>query len=256
MTFAEITSYFERIAISNKKIQASYVGDYDDIYKIQANPDEYTLPCLWIESTEMTPVGDPDSVRERWNRGLVVLYKGDPQDKETNKYQIEQSFRVARSILYKILKDAEDMRIRFSIINKAVTQIDPIGSDYLVGWRIEIEIEVIPEDDCYDPDDWDESIEVTNMLSFMLSKTEPGYHAAIVDTLTGSWTYEWRYSIENGEFATANTEDLDIETAQSNIYVILQATHSSSITRKASAFLTSSDIKTKSVPYLYNKYRK
>jgi len=204
----------------------------------------------------MTPIGQDDSVRESWNRGMVVLFKGNPQDKDVNKYQIEMSFRVARALLYKILKDTEEMNIRFSVINKSLRQIDPLASDYLVGWRIELDIEVMPQDGCYDQDDWDNTIEETNPMTFLLSKTETGYTAVKTDVLDGSWTYLWKYQLANASQQTSSSSTLTVTSAATDIYVILEATHSGGLVRIASAFLESTSVKIKSVPYLYSKYRK
>jgi len=257
MTFADITAYFERLAIANKKLQASYVGDYDSIYVIQANPDKYKLPAMWIESAEMVPTGDDDTVMETWSRAIVILFEGSNQDPEKNKYQLEQSYRVARSILYRIMKDTESMRIKFTVINKALRQIDPLASDYLVGWRIELEIQVNSDAECYDPDEWDETIEPTKLFDFLLEKTSGGYQAAIIHPLPSGWEISWKYSLENAAIQTDTEDDLTVTSSATDIYVICEATHTASgIKRHASAFLRYTDIKMMSVPYLYTEYRK
>lgn len=249
MTYAEITAYFERIAAAHKSIKASYVGDYEDIYKIQANPDKYQLPCLWIEGSEMTPVGSDESIRSSWSRPLVVLFKGDPQDKEFNKLQMELSYRVARAILYRIMMDTDEMRVRFSLVNKRITQIDPLASDYLIGWRIEIELESYDTDPCYDASDWNEDIEVTNALRFTLLRTETGY-TAIIDEAPDSeeWTATWSYTDDADPVEVEDTE-LEIITEQDDIFLTLTYTHTSGLKRYASAYLSSGCDKMISVPY-------
>jgi hypothetical protein len=250
MDYAEIIAYLEEIARQSRRLKATYVGDYDRIYDVINNPDQYQLPCLWIESPEMTPVGNEDASLDQWSISILVLDKGNPQNVTRNKYTIAQTYRVARMLLTKLTHDSEMGMIRFSLINKKMSQVDPYSSDWLLGWRIDIQISTTSQYGCYEASEWDQvSDPPLGTLSFAIM-SNGGYSVERLQSDVLGWTYAWTFAIENG----AVTTDPNAIPTGANCYATLTATHTSGATRVASAFIYSSDSEMISVPYLYNPY--
>lgn len=257
MTYADINSYLERIGVAHRSIAASYCGDYDRIYDVVNNPDTYKLPALWIESPEMTPVGTDNSIREQWAVSIVVLHKGNNQNTDQNKYEIEMSYRTARELLYRMLRDENEGYLRTSIINKSISPIDPYSSHYLVGWRINLTFQTKAEGPCYDIARWDESVGVTDELSFVIYKEDTDIIAdnVILPTSIG-WTWTWTHQVNNGAAQdTPYIGPLSInDAAADRIYIVLRGVHTSGVQRVCSAFYQPGISSIRSVPYLYNLY--
>jgi hypothetical protein len=255
MTYADLISYFERVQQSSRTLLATYVGDYDRIYDLINNSDEFLLPSLWLESAEMTPVGTADASTDQWNIALTVIYKGTPQNKDVNQYQIEQSYRVARRILARLSHDTTSGALRANIINKSLSMIDPLSADWLVGWRIELTIDTRSVYGCYDADDWDESVGVTDAMYFDANVS--GDDLTIVTKLPASigWTWQLMYSINGG--AMLPVTGLTVPNgAVSHTYITITGTHTSGHVRVASIFRNAGALpaSVRSVPYLYNQY--
>lgn len=254
MTYADIIEYVTLVQKASRVLKETYVGDYDAIYDIINNPDELQLPALWVESPEMTPVGTADSSSDRWSLDIIVLYKGTPQNKHTNQYQQEMSYRTARMILARIMHDAGEGLIRADIINKSMSPIDPLSADWLVGWKISLTMDTRNALGCYDAALWDDSVDVYVPLSFEVEMV--GDDLNIVPILLDGWTHEWMVSQDNAPMTTLTSMSV-IGGALTHTYITVVATHTSGHVRKASVFRMAGTIPSlfKSVPYLYNPYQ-
>jgi len=249
MTYADIISYFERLATAHRDIRTSYCGDYDRIFDLIVKPDDHTTPALWIESPEMTPVGTDDSSREQWDIALVVVHKGSHQNSQITRYETEQAYRTARSLLYRIVRDTEEGNIRFSIINKTISAIDPYSSDYLVGWRIRLTIDVVNRTPCYIADEWNESIGVVTDFGFTLS----GATVSDVTVIPG-WTTQWSVSVNGAAPSVSATPPVSVSTTD-HVYITYQAT-SGDLSRVASIYrIPARAGALRSIPYLYDPYQ-
>lgn len=256
MTYADIIEYVTLLQKSTRTLKETYVGDYDTIYDVTNNPDELQLPALWVESPEMTPVGNADSTQDRWNIDLIVLYKGTPQNKHTNQYQQEMSYRTARMILSRIIHDAGMGLIRADIINKTISPIDPLSADWLVGWKISLTMDTRNALGCYDPTDWDHTVGVYDSIHFVV-------HQAINDLIIvptvindPAWSYQWLYSQDNAPLAPLTSMTIP-GGALTHTYITLVATHTEGHRREASVFRMAGVLPAvfKSVPYLYSPYQ-
>jgi hypothetical protein len=251
MTFAQIISYIERVAIARKDLTTSYVGDYEKIYDLIKNPDHFALPALWIETPELTFIGNADSIKDSWQISCVVLRLGsDSAAGQESKYQAELAFRTARAVALRIEKDSSEGLVQFDLVNKSLTPIDPYTGDQLVGWRINLEIRARVGTPCYIEDEWEESIAVNSELSFKLAATETGYTATREDSLDSAWTYSWKYSIGGAALQSSSDTVLTLTTDQ-KVYVQLTATHTAtSLTRICTA-----NEPGLSVPFIYNQFK-
>lgn len=256
MTYADLISYFERIATAHKRLEACYVGDYDKIYDLINDPDQYKLPALWVETPEMTPVGTPDSMQKRWNVSIVILYKGNPQNQDLNKYQIEQSYRTAYSVLTRFLYDVSQYHIRCDIINRTLSPIDPYSADWLIGWRINLLIDTYSDIPCYVEDEWDETIGVNESMEFTVIPTLIGLSITDVSYPSDAgWSFEWLYSFDGATVMTPFDGVEVVDGDAHHTYIVLKATHVNGHVRQASVFHKSGSIITQtSVPYLYTEY--
>ena len=255
MTYADIISYFERLATAHVGIRASYCGDYDRIYDVKQHTDKYDLPALWIESPEMSPVGTDDSIQESWSLSIVILHKGNNQNAELNKYESEMSYRTAKDFLYRILRDeSEGYLRRYSVINKTLSYIDPYSSDYLIGWRINLTL-ITKASGCYNADVWNETIGVASDLSFRIIKddTDIVTDSVIKPTIAG-WVWTWHYSINDATPSTSTSDNISINDASTDrVYISLRGVHAASgLTRVASAYYLPGMTAIASVPYLYD----
>ena len=255
MTYADIISYFERLATAHVGIRASYCGDYDRIYDVKQHTDKYDLPALWIESPEMSPVGTDDSIQESWSLSIVILHKGNNQNAELNKYESEMSYRTAKEFLYRILRDeSEGYLRRYSVINKTLSYIDPYSSDYLIGWRINITL-ITKASGCYNADVWNETIGVASDLSFRIIKDDTDIITdSVIKPDISGWVWTWHYSINDATPSTSTSDNISInDAATDRVYISLRGTHAvSGLTRVASAYYLPGMTAIASVPYLYD----
>lgn len=254
MTYADIISYLTLIQQSSHDLQATYVGDYDAIYDTISNPDQLALPAMWIESPEMVIVGNDDSSADRWSVDVIILYKGNPQNKHINQYAQELSWRTARRVLARIVHDASEQNIRATILNKVMSPIDPLSADWLIGWKISIVMDTRSVYGCYDAADWDETVAVISPLYFDAAPDGDDLVTTPVLISSSGWTYVWKYSINGGALQTLTSGVPD--GAVSNTYIQVVATHTDGHVRHASLYRSAgADPATvRSVPYLYNEY--
>lgn len=257
-TYATIIHYIELLGIANREIRGTYIGDYDRIHDLISGQGTFDLPCIWIESPEMTPVGNIDSSLHRWNLALSILDKGDLQNNDVNQSKYESTFRLALTILNRIQKDSVEGLIKFNIINKRLSSIDNYSANGLVGWRIELEIDTYSDTQCYNVDEWIEDIEPYNELSFHLTSEglDPGYQVNQIKILEHpEWVYTWHVAANNNPLVPVDhpVEDAIYFIGVDYIYVQVVATRGE-LKREASAFVfpEHGTKHKKSVPYIYN----
>jgi hypothetical protein len=155
--------------------------------------------------------------------------------------------------LYRIQKDSSEGLIKFNLIGKKLSSIDNYSSNGMVGWRIELDIETYSDISCYNPESWDENIEVGNELSFTLQNTgENIWNIVDLKDLNGlGWNYEWQAQSDTSPLTTLTEINEDI-TATNFLYVQLIA-ELGIHRRVASCYIVPGDFLTKkSVPYLFN----
>lgn len=252
MTYLEHIDYLKQLGAAHKDIRSVIVGDYQDIIDKERSSIDY--PCLWIESPESQFVGDNDSFEEVKSGSFVVLQNGDPKDEAKRQYNLEQTYRIARSVALRLLRDYGYMR--FEIKNRRLVMIDSIYNDADQGWRFSFDQHsVLSDSTCYDATEWDETVRPTDMLRFTLviSGTTA---VATVNNMPAGYTPQWKLRLNNQVTATASyssTETFNI-TSGDNVFVELYAVNGSGHVRTASVFGQEAGTY-KSVPFTYNKYR-
>jgi len=252
MTYADHIDYFRQLGAAHRQIKSVIVGDYQDI--IQKERADIQYPALWIESPDSQFVGDNDHFEEMKSGSFVILQNGDPKDEEKRLYNLEQTYRIAREVALRMLKDFEYMR--FEIKNRRLTMIASIYNDHDQGWRFSFDqyCPLDDDDNCYNLAPWNTDIRHTDRLIFSLILTGTSISATVQEFPEG-YTLTWALYINNasvsaGSYASSKTWG---KSAGDQVYVILTATKDGH-TRQASCFASETDTYT-SVPFLYNKYR-
>lgn len=254
MTYADIIQYLTNLQVASNVLKATYVGDYDRIYDIINNPDEVDFPALWIESPSITIRGTEDAMYDVYDIAIVILDKGNPQNKDTNQYQIEQTYRMARRFLVRLQNDINEGNVRINLINSNLSPIDPYSADWLLGWRIDLKLEAYGGE-CYDAAQWDDTIEPTKILDFKVLRNNDNLAISNIHLLdSNTWTYDWKRSIDNGPLQAFDGE-LITDGALHHTYIVLTATNHLNRVRVATCFVRLTDATPmRSVPYLYSHY--
>lgn len=255
MTYAEVIDYFTQLGAAHKHINEIIVGDYDDIIGKERKGINY--PALWIESPTAIFTGDVDHMRQTWEGSIVVLING-PRNPETEKVNLEHTFRIMRQLVFRIAlyNQRNDVYIDMKLTGKRMEAIQTLGNDNDQGWRLPFSVDAAITEDCYDASIWDETIAIENLVRFEYERSGDNIVCTIVDmpdTYTPSWTY--RTSSGNYIPVTPFANTVSIPHTAGEITIVLTAQHTTSLhKRHASVHLRMSDNTGYSLPYIYSKF--
>jgi hypothetical protein len=255
LTYADIIDYITQIGISHKQIASVVVADYEEI--IERERADIAYPCLWIESPEASFDGDNDSIEQKFSGSFVVLQNGDPKDVDRRQYNLETTYRIARSLALRMVYDRSRGHIRFDIRNRRLTSIASIYNDSDQGWRFDFDIIAqLPDLDCYNPAEWDSAVVPEERPSFTINRSTTSFTATVVDIPSG-YSAAWVLLINNvpqstGSFATTITMNA---ASADNVYLQLVCTNANNHTRIASVYADAVGVY-RSVPYSFTKYQR
>lgn len=200
----EIKNYFEVLALRHKQIKKFHYGDFDDIVGTERANSDY--PLLWLESAVIQP-RDEDSFNHVFDFAFLVLMAAPTDDKERNLYNQEATFKIAQSILHKMMQDAEDNIIEMEI-NDCEYQpvIRAVGNNNETGWRIPVRLYGYT-DTCVNESDWNNLFPDGAMAKFSYS-VKDGDLILINESLPSGWEYgnEWNIYMD-GELTIIPRED-------------------------------------------------
>jgi len=252
MTYLDHIDYLTQLGHAHKQIKSVVIGDFQDIADKERAEIQY--PCLWIESPESQFVGDNDAFEEQKSGAFVVLQNGDPKDEDKRKYNLEQTYRIARSIALRMIRDYS--YLRYTIKNKRLSMIESIYNDYDQGWRFTFDqIASLQSLECYNSAEWDETVSPISRISFTLTLTTTTA-TVVVDPLPAGFTAVWKLKVNNTTVNPGSYEATKVFniTSGDNVFIELEATSSGGHVRKASVFESIPGVY-KSIPFSYNKYR-
>lgn len=251
MTYAEVIDYITLRAKSHKKIKSVVVADYEDIN--DKSREDIAYPCFWVETPKVRINGTSDSFTDEFTLTFVVLASGDPKDREKSKYNMEQTYRIAKSFLTRLIMDIDGSIANFTIANRQLEPIASIHNDTDQGWRCTVEVEVAGEG-CYDASEWDETMEPMEAITFTFNRVSGAYSiTSINNTLQGAWVIDWKASVEDEDMEVIDPNDLSEFGNRLNLLVVVTATLGAK-KRQWSAYLNA-DGQIQSVPYIYSEYR-
>ena len=152
MTYETFTQYLHDLGASHVDIQDVVMGDYEDIISKERTTLRY--PCLWIETPSVSYEGDEDALREIYEGSLVVLQNGSNMDIDIQKANLNQTFLIARDILFRFCLRDNLMPIRGARLDAIAT----LGNDNDQGWRFGFRLDMLFDEDdvCFDDSQWNE----------------------------------------------------------------------------------------------------
>lgn len=257
MTYAEVIDYFTQLGAAHKHINEIIVGDYDDIIGKERKGINY--PALWIESPTAIFTGDLDHMRQTWEGSIVVLING-PRNPETEKVNLEHTFRIMRQLVFRIAlyNQRNDVYIDMKLTGKRMEAIQTLGNDNDQGWRLPFSVDAAITEDCYDASIWDETIAIENLVRFEYQRSGDNITCVLID-MPETYTHSWTYRTSSGNYIPVTPFDdgnmITLPFTSGEMTIVLTAQHNTSIhKRHASVHLRVSDNAGYSLPYIYSKF--
>lgn len=155
MKLIELKNYFQTIANQHNEIEHFIFAPTNHLLNLLSDSrSNINYPALTVEhpvfglqehsSANFTL--DP-------NFAIIVLVKSPKDDFDKQAEDLDLVLDIILQILAKIKKDSRDRVLKCSLSNTQIEAVQPLGPDYIIGYRVELEFKNQIEF-CYDATKW------------------------------------------------------------------------------------------------------